>query len=389
MSSTEPRLTPSEDGDGSSGSSNGTTAQARAVKGKANGNGPGNGAAAKGNGHAVATVTIAKGAESALALVQQQLAQQAAAVQVVTAPPRPVVLPAPVPIPIPVPAPAPPPPVVAPPPAPVEKPPLVTRRREQERERELDEEFWDEPRPRRERPRLDPDTLTRDERRALGRLKARKVRRIVRHVSPWSVFKVSILFYLCLWLILMVAGVVLWRVGQDAGVITNAEKFYAKAAGEKVFEIDGRQVFRAASSAGAILVFSATAFTVLMTILFNLITDLTGGVRLSVLELESARRDLRRGGADRLAARIRRRDNTSTRDDAGETDELDEADVAAGDDDAVPELAKTGAKTGEVGALGAASDGDGAPGELAIEPRTGRQGTRPRALEGPSSPPTP
>jgi hypothetical protein len=49
--------------------------------------------------------------------------------------------------------------------------------------------FWAE----RRRPRVDPSTLSRKERRAYGRLRARKVRRIVRHVSPWSVFKMSIL----------------------------------------------------------------------------------------------------------------------------------------------------------------------------------------------------
>lgn len=141
---------------------------------------------------------------------------------------------------------------------------------------------------------VDPDDLDRGDRRALGKLKARKVRRIVRHVSPWSVFKVSILFYLCLWLILLVSGVILWRFAQQGGVIENIGKFWAKATGEKYVDIDGRGVFRAMAGAGAILVFAATGFTLLMTVLFNLITDLVGGVRMTVIELERTKREVRR-----------------------------------------------------------------------------------------------
>lgn len=203
----------------------------------------------------------------------------------------------------------------------------------------VSEEFWGRARPARTVNVVDTRRLTLAERRALGKLRARKVRRIVRHISPWSVFKFSLLFYLCLWLILMVAGTILWRVGQDAGVVHNAERFYAKASGESSFEIDGRGVFRAGAGAGVVLVFAGTAFTVLMTILFNLITDLTGGIRMSVLELETARRDLKKravasleearvdkpAGSTSPPSRARGKDRTSTRPAAarrpeGETD---------------------------------------------------------------------
>ena len=178
-------------------------------------------------------------------------------------------------------------------------------------EDDYETEFWGEPARRRPTQRkIDPKLLTREERKALGKLRARKVRRIVRHVSPWSVFKFSIFFYLCVWLILMVAGVILWKLSQTAGVVTNFEKFYAKAAGEKSFEIDGRALFRAGATAGAILVFAATAFTVLMATLFNLITDLTGGIRMTVIELESTRRTVRRrSGSERVRARARLSDD--------------------------------------------------------------------------------
>ena len=125
--------------------------------------------------------------------------------------------------------------------------------------------------------------------RAGGGYEARKVRRIIRHVSPWSVFKVSLLFNVCLWAILLVAGVLLWNVAQRTGVVTNVEKFYARSTGEEFHEIDGRGVFRSAAMVGAVLALAGTGLLVLMSLLFNLISDLVGGIRVSVIELEHRR----------------------------------------------------------------------------------------------------
>jgi hypothetical protein len=246
---------------------------------------------------AVKTITVAPSIENALAAVQQRLEREAEKVRLVPVEPAPLPAPAP-----------------APPPLRVREVTPVVVEPDYEAEDDYEAEFWNEPRRRPTERKIDPKLLTREERKALGKLRARKVRRIVRHVSPWSVFKFSIFFYLCVWLILMVAGVILWKLSQTAGVITNFEKFYAKAAGEKSFEIDGRALFRAGATAGAILVFAATAFTVLISVLFNLITDLTGGIRMPVIELESTRRTVRRrAGSERLRARARLTDEETKR----------------------------------------------------------------------------
>ncbi|MEZ5144485.1 MAG: DUF3566 domain-containing protein [Acidimicrobiales bacterium] len=126
-----------------------------------------------------------------------------------------------------------------------------------------------------------------------GKLKARRVRRVVRYVSPWSVFKVSVLFSVCLWLILMVAGVILWQAAVASGMVTNVEKFLAKLLAEETFTIDGRELFRASAIAGVMLVFAGSAFTVLMSLLFNVISDMTGGIRFTVLELEDTVREVK------------------------------------------------------------------------------------------------
>ena len=55
------------------------------------------------------------------------------------------------------------------------------------------------------------------------------------------------------------------------------------------FTFNADQIFRASAIGGLVLVVAGAGFTVLMAVLFNLISDLTGGVRFTVVEEETAR----------------------------------------------------------------------------------------------------
>lgn len=120
-------------------------------------------------------------------------------------------------------------------------------------------------------------------------------------------FKVVVLFYFCVFLMFMVAGVLLWRIGRSTETIDQFEGLVTRlgAYGQCVPEaevepgtdfetdedcpegeviIDGFKfndgtLFRAALFAGGIFVVAGTAITVLLTILLNLLNDVTGGVR--------------------------------------------------------------------------------------------------------------
>jgi hypothetical protein len=122
-----------------------------------------------------------------------------------------------------------------------------------------------------------------------ARLQARKVRRIVRHVEPWSVLKISLIFYFCLWLILLLAGVLLWSVAVSSGIVENVENFIIELFALEEFAFNAGQIFRGYALIGLVMVFAATAFNVLLCVLFNLISDLTGGLRVTVVEEETAR----------------------------------------------------------------------------------------------------
>lgn len=126
------------------------------------------------------------------------------------------------------------------------------------------------------------------------RYEARQVQRIVTRVDPWSVLKVSLLFALSTWLILVVAGVVLWRVAISTGTISKFENFMAEILAEPGWVVDGMQIFRASAVGALVLVVTGMVFAVVFSVLFNLISGLTGGLRISVIELETARRTSRR-----------------------------------------------------------------------------------------------
>ena len=122
-------------------------------------------------------------------------------------------------------------------------------------------------------------------------MQARKVHRLVRHIEPWSVLKISLIFFFCIWVILLTAAVLLWQVAASSGIIDNIESFIEEifALEKGSFSFEAGQMFRAYAVGGLVMVVAATGFTVLLAVLFNLISDLTGGVRITVVEEETAR----------------------------------------------------------------------------------------------------
>jgi hypothetical protein len=122
--------------------------------------------------------------------------------------------------------------------------------------------------------------------RMLGRKpRVRRVTRVVRHVDPWSVFKIALVANLVLYLIVLTAGVLLWNVAYATGTVDNVERFF-ESFGWTSFEFNGGEIYRSAWVGGLFLVVGLTGLAVLFATLFNLITDLVGGVRFTVLEEE-------------------------------------------------------------------------------------------------------
>ena len=120
-------------------------------------------------------------------------------------------------------------------------------------------------------------------------LQGRRVRRIVRHVDVWSVLKFSLLLYTCLLVVGLVAGTLLWLAASSAGMIDNVEKF-VEGVGFNDFRFLGGALLKAAALSGLVLVVLGTGINVLVTVLYNLISDVVGGIEVSFLEEEPAPR---------------------------------------------------------------------------------------------------
>lgn len=122
--------------------------------------------------------------------------------------------------------------------------------------------------------------------RVLGRKpRVRKVTRVVRHVDPWSVFKIAVVANLVLYVIILTASVLLWNVANATGTVENVERFF-ESFGWNTFEFNGGEMYHAGWIAGLFVVIGFTGLAVLVATLFNLITDLVGGIRFTVLEEE-------------------------------------------------------------------------------------------------------
>ena len=111
----------------------------------------------------------------------------------------------------------------------------------------------------------------------------RRVRRVIRRVDTWSVLKVASLFYLSLVVVVLLAGVLLWLAGSAVGAIGGVEKFM-RGIGFEGFEFVPSQLLRGFVAAGLVVVIVGTGFSVLLSVIYNLISDVVGGIELIELE---------------------------------------------------------------------------------------------------------
>lgn len=106
---------------------------------------------------------------------------------------------------------------------------------------------------------------------------------VLRRVEPWSVFKLSLVFYLCVCAVLLVATVMLWLGASVTGVVGNVESFFQDA-GFDGFTFSAATMLRAFTLGGLILVVAGTIANLLLAMLFNLMSEVVGGVRVTLGE---------------------------------------------------------------------------------------------------------
>lgn len=114
----------------------------------------------------------------------------------------------------------------------------------------------------------------------------RRVRRIIRKFDPWTVLKVSLVLYAVMGLALVLGLVIVWSVVNAVEIPQKIETFFTELALFDTTNIipDSEQLLRTA-------VFLSIGFTVFMTgmttlsaVMYNLVSDIVGGIEVVVLE---------------------------------------------------------------------------------------------------------
>lgn len=97
--------------------------------------------------------------------------------------------------------------------------------------------------------------------------------------------KLSLVLYTCLYLAVLAMLVVIWGILYSSGQIENLQNFLSDV-GLENYRFYGDQMFRACAAIGAVGVLAGTVMTVLTAALVNVISEMTGGIRLVVIEEE-------------------------------------------------------------------------------------------------------
>jgi Transmembrane domain of unknown function (DUF3566) len=112
----------------------------------------------------------------------------------------------------------------------------------------------------------------------------RRARLVLRRLDPWSVLKFSVLFYLCLMLISLLVFAMIWFVLVNMGVFEEVTRFAGNFNLEVTFPAG--TVFRWYILIGLFGVVVWSVVTMLLTLLFNLVNDVTGGIEVVLAERE-------------------------------------------------------------------------------------------------------
>ena len=112
---------------------------------------------------------------------------------------------------------------------------------------------------------------------------------VVRHLDIWTVVRVSVVFYVIAAIVIVAASLLLWYAADAFGTLPSIEKSIRTLFGLKSFHIHAGAVAGYMSLAGIVIAVTGAIFNVLAALVYNLISDVVGGVRVE-LELPRPRR---------------------------------------------------------------------------------------------------
>jgi len=130
----------------------------------------------------------------------------------------------------------------------------------------------------------------------LPRRGARRTRVEIRRLSPLSVLKFSLIFYFCIFLVLYLALAIIWAILSASGAIDAVERFLGllfpstsptgqiSTRGAEPLQIDTGAVFTWLFFSGCVGVAIWSFINVFVSVMYNLISDIVGGVEVTLAD---------------------------------------------------------------------------------------------------------
>jgi hypothetical protein len=117
-----------------------------------------------------------------------------------------------------------------------------------------------------------------------SRARSRQARVVLRKVDPWSVLKISFVFYLCMMVVILGALMILYGILGAMGVLDTTTEFLVDLGFGDDFEIHGNWLFTRGLAIGLGLVVLWTLINVFIVFLYNLLSDVVGGIEVTLSE---------------------------------------------------------------------------------------------------------
>jgi hypothetical protein len=114
--------------------------------------------------------------------------------------------------------------------------------------------------------------------------RSRQAKVVLRKVGPWSVLKISFLFYLCVMVVILGAMMILYAILGAMGALDSLTRLIRDLFADQSFEINGGWLFSRGLSIGLALVVLWTLINVFIVFLYNLLSDVVGGIEVTLSE---------------------------------------------------------------------------------------------------------
>ncbi len=105
---------------------------------------------------------------------------------------------------------------------------------------------------------------------------------VLRQLDVRSVARFSLLFYLTMVAVFLVMAVVLYALAAAAGLITGFERFIQSLFGFTYFRFAPVRLFLGVLITGVALSLLGTLFNVVAAVIYNLISDVSGGIAVRI-----------------------------------------------------------------------------------------------------------